>query len=53
VVPFLFVLSSAALAVNTIREQPKETLAGLAILFLGVPVYFWRRRAVSSRQIVR
>ena len=53
VVPFLFVLSSAALAVNTIREQPKETLAGLAILFLGVPVYFWRRRAVSARQIVR
>jgi APA family basic amino acid/polyamine antiporter len=43
VVPFLFVLSSAALAVNTIREQPKETLAGLAILFLGIPVYFWRR----------
>jgi APA family basic amino acid/polyamine antiporter len=43
VVPFLFVLSSAALAVNTIREQPKETLAGLAILSLGIPVYFWRR----------
>ena len=43
VVPLLFVLSSAALAINTVREQPKETLAGLAILVLGVPVYFWRR----------
>ena len=43
VVPFLFVLSSAVLAVNTIREQPKETLSGLAILTLGLPVYFWRR----------
>jgi APA family basic amino acid/polyamine antiporter len=53
VVPLLFVLSSAALAVNTVREQPKETLAGLAILSLGVPVYFWRRRAVPARQIVR
>ena len=39
----LFVLSSAALAINTVRAQPKETLAGLAILLLGVPVYFWRR----------
>ena len=45
VVPLLFVLSSAALAVNTVREQPKETLAGLGILLLGVPVYFWRRSA--------
>ena len=43
VVPLLFVLSSLALAVNTVREQPKETLAGLGILALGVPVYFWRR----------
>ena len=49
VVPLLFVLSSAALAVNTVREQPKETLAGLAILFLGVPVYFWRR-SVAARE---
>jgi hypothetical protein len=48
-VPLLFVLSSAALAVNTVREQPKETLAGLAILFLGVPVYFWRR-SVAARE---
>jgi len=45
VVPLLFVLSSAALAVNTVREQPKETLAGAVILLLGVPVYFWRRSA--------
>jgi APA family basic amino acid/polyamine antiporter len=49
VVPLLFVLSSAALAVNTVREQPKETLAGLAILLLGVPVYFWRR-TVAGRE---
>jgi basic amino acid/polyamine antiporter, APA family len=45
VVPLLFVLSSAALAVNSVREQPRETLSGIAILLLGVPVYFWRRAA--------
>jgi APA family basic amino acid/polyamine antiporter len=43
VVPFLFVVSSAALAVNTVRTQPRETLAGLAILAAGVPVYYWMR----------
>lgn len=44
VVPILFVVTSLALAANTIREQPRETLTGLAILLLGVPVFFWQRR---------
>ena len=43
-VPLLFVATSAALAVNTVREQPKETLAGIAILVLGLPFYFAMRR---------
>jgi APA family basic amino acid/polyamine antiporter len=42
-VPFVFVVTSLALAVNTVAEQPRETLACLAILLLGVPVYFWMR----------
>ena len=44
VVPFLFVASSVLLAVNTLREQPVETAAGIAILLAGIPVYFWMRR---------
>lgn len=43
VVPFLFVASSLLLAANTVREQPRETLAGVAILLLGVPFYYWMR----------
>lgn len=43
VVPFLFVAFSLALAANTVLQQPRETLAGLAILVLGVPVYYWLR----------
>ncbi len=43
-VPFLFVGTSVVLAVNTIREQPRETLAGIGILLLGLPVYFSMRR---------
>jgi APA family basic amino acid/polyamine antiporter len=44
VVPFVFVASSLLLAANTVREQPKETLAGIGILLLGLPVYFGMRR---------
>lgn len=43
VVPLLFVASSVLLAVNTVVQQPVETLAGIAILLLGLPVYFWMR----------
>ena len=45
VVPFLFVAFSLLLAANTVLQQPRETLAGLAILLVGVPVYFWLRRS--------
>ena len=45
VVPFVFVAFSLLLAVNTVREQPRETLAGIAILLLGLPVYFGMRRS--------
>ena len=44
VVPFVFVVSSVLLAINTVREQPKETLTGIGILLLGLPVYFRMRR---------
>lgn len=39
-IPFLFVASSVLLAANTIREQPRETLAGVGIMLLGLPFYF-------------
>lgn len=49
-VPIVFVVTSLALAANTIREQPKETLAGLGILLLGLPVYLWmQRRQANAR----
>jgi APA family basic amino acid/polyamine antiporter len=49
VIPAVFVLTSLALAANTVREQPRETLAGLAILLLGVPVYLAMRRRGRAR----
>jgi APA family basic amino acid/polyamine antiporter len=44
VVPALFVLVSLAIAVNTLVEKPKESLAGLLLLVIGVPAYLWWRR---------
>lgn len=44
IVPFVFVASSILLAINTVREQPKETLAGIGILLAGLPFYFSMRR---------
>ena len=35
---------SIVLAANTVREQPMETLAGIAIVLLGLPVYYSMKR---------
>ena len=48
IVPFIFVASSILLAANTVREQPTETLAGIAIVLLGLPVYYSMRRRRSN-----
>jgi APA family basic amino acid/polyamine antiporter len=50
IVPLLLVATSLALAANTIREQPRETLTGIGILLLGLPVYFWMRRRAGRSE---
>ena len=45
-VPALFVAGSAVFVWNTLMERPFESLAGLGLLALGVPVYwYWRPSA--------
>jgi basic amino acid/polyamine antiporter, APA family len=50
VVPLLYVLGSLLFVINTLVTQTKASLAGLAILALGVPVYYAMRarRAASA-----
>jgi APA family basic amino acid/polyamine antiporter len=44
-VPVLFVLGAAAVVGFTLRQSPRESLLGLAIILAGLPFYFhWRRR---------
>lgn len=44
-IPVLFIIASFGILVNTVIEKPTESLAGLAFIALGVPVYLvWKRK---------
>lgn len=43
-VPGIFILASTAFVLNTLVEFPKESLAGLGLLALGLPVYWYSKR---------
>jgi APA family basic amino acid/polyamine antiporter len=45
VVPAVFILASAAFVLNTLAEAPTESFAGLGLLALGLPVYWYSRRS--------
>ena len=49
VVPFLFILVAAWLVINTILTSPVESAAGLALIALGLPVYFYFKQSRSQR----
>ena len=45
VVPAIFVLASMAIVFNQIVTDPAESAVGLALVLVGLPVYyFWARR---------
>lgn len=46
-VPAIFILGSAAFVLNTLVERPVESIAGLGLLALGVPVYFYRSQGMK------
>ena len=50
VVPALYVVGALLFVANTLMTQPKESVAGLLILALGVPVYLTmkKRRAAGA-----
>jgi basic amino acid/polyamine antiporter, APA family len=44
--PILFVLSAAAIVLNTVITQPKNVIFAIVLMLLGVPAYYvWRGRA--------
>jgi APA family basic amino acid/polyamine antiporter len=47
--PILFVLSAAAIVINTIVTQPKNVIFAIALMALGVPAYYmWRSRLAKA-----
>ena len=44
IVPLVFVLGSTAFVLNTLFEKPVESLAGLGLLVIGVPVYLMSKK---------
>lgn len=49
--PLLFVLVATWLVCNTVRTSPVESLVGVVLIGLGLPVYFWRRAAEGNSKI--
>jgi len=47
VVPILFIAVAIWLLLNTLRTNPLESAAGLGLIGLGLPVYFWQRRTAA------
>jgi APA family basic amino acid/polyamine antiporter len=51
VVPLIFIVTMAAILVNTLFARPVESLAGLGLTLVGIPVYYhWRRRSQSNAE---
>jgi basic amino acid/polyamine antiporter, APA family len=51
-VPAIFIVSSLSIVVNRLRLEPIDSAVGLAVVGLGVPVYFlWRRSQHGSPSI--
>ncbi len=50
VMPAVFIAASTGILINTLLEKPVESLAGLGITVIGIPVYFyWKRKSNQTK----
>jgi APA family basic amino acid/polyamine antiporter len=47
VIPALFIAGAAFMVVNTLMSRPVQSISGLGLLVLGLPVYWYSRRSAS------
>jgi APA family basic amino acid/polyamine antiporter len=53
-VPILFLAGAAVLEVSTLIHKPRQSLAGIALILLGLPFYFyWRRGSARPPALAR
>jgi APA family basic amino acid/polyamine antiporter len=50
-VPAVFVLAMTGLVLNTLYEQPLQSLLGVGLVALGVPFFRWRR-SIAARPVL-
>jgi basic amino acid/polyamine antiporter, APA family len=50
--PALYVALGGAWALNVVWERPQEALAGIIIVLVGVPFYFYWRREKRGKEAV-
>jgi APA family basic amino acid/polyamine antiporter len=48
VVPLMFILVTVALLVNTFIAAPRQAFEGVAVLLLGLPLFWWWSRGSSA-----
>jgi APA family basic amino acid/polyamine antiporter len=52
--PIIYVVIATGFVLSTFATKPRESLEGLALAFLGVPLYlYWRRKRVGPRAAAR
>jgi APA family basic amino acid/polyamine antiporter len=48
-VPLLFLVGATVLEISTLYTKPSQSIAGIVLILLGLPFYFyWRRRAAGA-----
>lgn len=48
--PIIFVVSSFAIVINTLRAEPRDASIGLSLVLLGLPIYFLWTRGRARRE---
>ena len=49
ITPILFVLSAAAIVINTVVTQPRNVIFAIGLMVLGIPAYYmWRSRLAKT-----
>ncbi len=53
VVPLLFLVGATILDLSTLQNSPKESVAGIVFILLGLPFYFyWKKKAKASPGVI-
>jgi APA family basic amino acid/polyamine antiporter len=49
VVPFIFIVALSGILLNTLIRRPVESLTGLGLMAVGIPLYYlWKRKRESN-----